>query len=176
MRASRVPPWLTALAFHNYIIIKTTPHSNRPILCNSIMDNHTELQKRKRAETLRNQLAIESIPEGESTIIVDTSRHGKPSLQEDDSEESDIDQPDNEPLEKSTLYWSNQLVISRQDDDTISLRKPSAEHQLKHPSHLSCKIYIIRRYFLLTNYKLSYQRCIYVKYFANERQISQNTI
>jgi hypothetical protein len=55
------------------------------------MDNQTKLQKRKRAETISNQLAIESIPEGESTIIVDTSIHGKPSIEEDDLKDSDVD-------------------------------------------------------------------------------------
>jgi len=55
------------------------------------MDNQAKLQKRKRAETIQNQLAIEGILEGKSTIIIDTSRYGKPSIEEDNSNDSDVD-------------------------------------------------------------------------------------
>jgi hypothetical protein len=40
------------------------------------------------------------------TLIVDDSRHGLPSITEDNPEDSDVDQPDNDPLEESTLFWS----------------------------------------------------------------------
>jgi hypothetical protein len=55
------------------------------------MDNQAKLQKRKRAETIQNQLAIKGIPEGKSTIIIDTLRYGKPFIKEDDLDDSNID-------------------------------------------------------------------------------------
>jgi len=74
-----------------------------------------------------NKGVIKDIFDPKTTIIVDTSRHRKPSLEEDNPEDSDVDQPDNEPLEESTLFWSTQLIISRQDNDFIGLGKPSVE-------------------------------------------------
>jgi hypothetical protein len=81
---------------------------------------------------------------------VDTSRYGKPSIEEDDSDDSDVEQPDNEPLEKSTLFWSTQLIISRQNDDIIGLGRPSAEHKMTNTLHLPCNVYIIN-YYLFNN-------------------------
>ena len=39
-------------------------------------------------------------------------RYGLPSIIEDDPDDSDVDQPDDEPIEKSTLFWDIQLIIS----------------------------------------------------------------
>jgi hypothetical protein len=81
------------------------------------IDNPTNVQKRKRAVT---------VPD--DTIIVDTrhltrdpdiddkfddGRYGLPADEEDDSDASDVDQPDDKPLTKSTLFWSGQLIIKR---------------------------------------------------------------
>jgi hypothetical protein len=80
---------------------------------------------------LEDQQIIAGVADDENTIIVDDSRHGLPSIIEDDSDESDVDQPNNAPLEKSTLFWSNQLVLSLGEDDQIGVGKPPPEHQLK---------------------------------------------
>jgi hypothetical protein len=107
------------------------------------MDVQANIQKRKRADTAQNQHAFECSIEGEPTIIVDTSRHGLPSNIEDDSDDSDVDQPDNEPLEKSTLFKSIQLVFNQQKGDQISLGKPSAIHPMKGKPALLRKIFVI---------------------------------
>jgi hypothetical protein len=80
----------------------------------------------------------------EDTIIVDTTsrhsstatadefddiRHRLPSNEEDDPDASDVDQADDEPLTESTLFWSRQLVISKQDDNEIGLGNPSRVYQ-----------------------------------------------
>jgi hypothetical protein len=107
------------------------------------MDSQANIQKRKRANTLEDVLIIAGAANDEETIIVDDRRHGLPSITEDDPDDSDIDQPDNEPLEKSTLFWSTQLVISLGKDDEISLGKPSTEHQMKGTPNLIHKLFII---------------------------------
>ena len=70
------------------------------------MDHQINTQKRKRAHIIQDALIIAGAADDENTIIVDTGRYGLPSIIEDDPDDSDIDQPDNEPLEKSTLFWS----------------------------------------------------------------------
>jgi hypothetical protein len=110
----------------------------------SIMDTQANIQKRKRADTAPNEHAFECSIEGEPTIIVDTSRHWLPSNIEYDSEDSDVDQPDDEPLEKSTLFESVQLVFSMQKGDEIRMGMPSAEdHSLKNTPALLRQIFII---------------------------------
>jgi hypothetical protein len=109
------------------------------------MGNQTNLSKRKRAISIPNEDVIEDGLDPEATII-DPSQHAKPSMEEDNPEDSDVDQPDDEPLEESTLFWSTQLVISRQDDDLIGLGKPSAELKMQTTPHLQCKVHIIKRY------------------------------
>jgi hypothetical protein len=107
------------------------------------MDSQTNIQKRKRVNTLEDALIIAGAANDEETIIVDDGRHGLPSITEDNPDDSDIDQPDNEPLEESTLFWSTQLVISLGKDDEISLGKPSTEHQMKGTPNLIRKLFII---------------------------------
>jgi hypothetical protein len=53
----------------------------------------------------------------------DDRRHRLPSNEEDDPNASDVDQLDKEALTDLTLFWSTQLVISKQDDDEIGLGK-----------------------------------------------------
>jgi hypothetical protein len=55
------------------------------------MDIQTNIQKRKRVNTLEDELIIAGVAEDEGTIIVDTSRHGLPSIIKDDPDDSDID-------------------------------------------------------------------------------------
>jgi hypothetical protein len=108
------------------------------------MDTKANIQKRKRADTTPNEHAFECLIKGEPTIIVDTSRHGLCSNIEDDSEDSDVDQPDDEPLEKSTLFQSVQLVFSMQKGDKIRIGIPSTkDHSLKNTPALLRKIFII---------------------------------
>jgi protein tyrosine phosphatase (PTP) superfamily phosphohydrolase (DUF442 family) len=64
------------------------------------MDHQTNVQKRKRADIIQDALIIAGAADDEETIIVDTGRHGLPSIIEDNPDDSDVDQPDNEPLEK----------------------------------------------------------------------------
>ena len=107
------------------------------------MDTQTNIQKRKRVNTLEDALIIARAAEDEETIIVDTSRYGLPSITEDDPDDSDVDQPDNELLEKSTLFWSTQLVFSQGKEDEISLGKPSTKYQMKGTLNLLRKLFII---------------------------------
>jgi hypothetical protein len=108
------------------------------------MDTKANIQKRKRADTAPNEYAFECSIDGEPTIIVDTSRHGLPSNIEDNPEDSDVDQPDDDPLEKSTLFQSVQLVFSMQKGDEMRIGVPSAEHHsLKNTPPLLRKIFII---------------------------------
>ena len=107
------------------------------------MDNQTNIQKRKRANTAQDEHTIKGVSDEETTIIVDTSHYRKPSIIEDDSDDSDVEQPDSIPIQKSTLFWSTQLVISRQKDDEIGLAKPSIEHKMKNTLALLRKIFII---------------------------------
>ena len=105
------------------------------------MDTETIIQKRKRADTIQNK--YKSDASEESTIICDTSHfHGKPSNMEDDSDDSDVDQPDMEPLTASTLFKSIQFVPSHQEDDMLGVAKPS-EDQMRFTLAHSRKIFII---------------------------------
>ena len=72
---------------------------------------------------------ILGVADAKDTIIVNDPCYSLLSIKEDDSEASNVDQPDEEPLEKSTLFWSTQLIISRQEDNKIGLEKSSAEHR-----------------------------------------------
>jgi hypothetical protein len=114
-----------------------------PFFCTSIMDSQVNVQKRKRVNTIEDALIIAGAADDEETIIVDDGRHGLPSITEDDPDDSDVDQPDDEPLEKSTLFWSTQLIISLGKDDEIGLGNPSAEHQMKGTPTLLRKLFII---------------------------------
>jgi len=68
------------------------------------MDTKANIQKRKRADTTPNEHTFECLIEGEPTIIIDTLRHRLCSNIKDDLEDSDVDQPDDKPLEKLTLF------------------------------------------------------------------------
>jgi hypothetical protein len=105
------------------------------------MDTQTSIQKRKRANTVQNEHIIDSDASNETTIICDTSHlDGKPSNIEDNSDDSDVDQPNNEPLEESTLFKSIQLIISRKKDKELGLTQPSNQIFTPGPSY---KIFII---------------------------------
>jgi hypothetical protein len=55
------------------------------------MDTQTSIQKRKRADIALNEPAFKCLIDGESTIIVDTSRlDRKPSNIEDNSDDSNV--------------------------------------------------------------------------------------
>jgi hypothetical protein len=92
--------------FYNYIIIKITIYLIKLLFCISIMDIQANIQKRKRADTAPNEYIFEYLIDGEPAIIVDTLRYGLPSNIEDNSDNSDINQPDNKLLEKSILFQS----------------------------------------------------------------------
>ena len=108
-----------------------------------IIETLTNVQKRKRVNTLEDAFIIAHAAEDNETIIVDTSRYRLPSIIEDNPEDSDIDQPDDEPLEKSTLFWSTQLVFSQGKEDEISLGKPFVEHQMKGTPNLLRRLFIM---------------------------------
>jgi hypothetical protein len=110
------------------------------------MDTGTNIQKRKRADTVPNEHAIDLAAVDGPAMIVDHSRYGLPSNIEEDPEDSDVDQPEDEPLEKSTLFQSIQLVFSMGKDDEMRIRKPTAEeeeHLLKNTPTILRKIFII---------------------------------
>ena len=56
-------------------------------------------------------------------------RYRLPSTEEDNPDDSDI--PNNELLDKSTLFWSTQRIICVDEEDKISLGKPTVEYQMK---------------------------------------------
>jgi hypothetical protein len=99
------------------------------------MDIQTNVQKRQRADTVEDCIIVDDgtgiwanpVLEDKS----DSLYHGLPSNIKDDSNDSDVDQPDKEPLEKSTLWWSDQSILELKNDDEIGLRKPPVEHQIK---------------------------------------------
>jgi hypothetical protein len=62
------------------------------------MDSQVNIQKRKRANTVQDEHAIESDASNETTIIVDSGSYGKPSNIELNPDDSDVDQPDEEDL------------------------------------------------------------------------------
>jgi hypothetical protein len=113
------------------------------------MDSQTNIPKRKRVNTIKDELIIAGAANDDDTIIVDDSRYGLPSITEDDPDDSDVDQPDDKPIEKSTLFWDIQLIISLGEDDKIRLGKPSAEHQLKSRLPLLCQLF---NYYLSNKY------------------------
>ena len=89
------------------------------------------LQKRKRADTVLNKAVLEDDSDTEEMIVVHDPRFGLPSNMEDNSDESDVDQPDSQDVTQSTLFWSTQRVISREEDGQIGLAKPATKHQDK---------------------------------------------
>jgi hypothetical protein len=52
-------------------------------------------------------------------------------IEEDNSDDSDVDQPDNESLHQSTLFWSTQRILSADQEDKLSLGIPPVGHQMK---------------------------------------------
>jgi hypothetical protein len=112
-----------------------------------IIETLTNVQKRKRAETIAEDTIIVDTTDWSSSTTIDNEfddgRHRLPFNKEDDPDASDIDQPDKEALTNSTLFWSTQFVISKQDDDEIGLGKASLEHQKTKTLALLCKISII---------------------------------
>jgi hypothetical protein len=111
------------------------------------MDILTNVQKRQRVDTVEDCIIVDDgtgiwanpVLEDKS----DSSHHGLPSNIEDDSDDSDMDQPDKEPLEESTLWWSDQSILELKGDDEIGLGKPPVEHQMKGILSLLRKTYII---------------------------------
>jgi hypothetical protein len=77
------------------------------------------------------------------TIIVDHLRYGLPFNIEDDLDDFDIDQPDNELLEKSTLFQSIQLVFSMEKGDEMRMGMPFEDHLIINTLALLCKTFII---------------------------------
>jgi hypothetical protein len=69
------------------------------------MDNQTNVQKRKRADTTEDTIAIQVPGESLENLNSDDYRYGLPPIEEDNSDDSDVDQPDNESLYQSTLFW-----------------------------------------------------------------------
>jgi hypothetical protein len=93
-----------SLLFYIYIIIKSTTQLIRLFICIIIIDNQANVQKRKRASTVQNEHAIECVSNEETTIIIDTSHYKKPSNIKDNSNDSNVEQPDSTPIQESTLF------------------------------------------------------------------------
>ena len=79
------------------------------------MDSQTNIQKRKRADATEDTIAF--LDESLENFNSDDHRYGLPSIEEDNSDDSDVDQPDNESLYKSTLFWSTQRILSADKED-----------------------------------------------------------
>lgn len=112
------------------------------------MDNPTNVQKRKRAVTVPDDTMVVDARrltrDLDAADEFDDGRHGLPADEEDDSDASDVDQPDDEPLTKSTLFWSEQLIIERQDNDELGLGKPSSVHPMQGTPTILRMIFIIK--------------------------------
>jgi hypothetical protein len=86
------------------------------------MATSISLQKRKRADSTLDSITVLTIAEEAAIQATIDERHGKPSIIEDDSDDSDIELS-NKELEDSTLYWvQRKLLIS--GNKTIILEKP----------------------------------------------------
>jgi hypothetical protein len=106
------------------------------------MDTQSNIQKRKRVLTNETPLTILGAKEAdEMIVVVDTSRYGLPSNEEDDPSDEDVDQGDNEKLEESTLFWTNQRTIQAGKDDELTLGNSSVEHQLQRLPNLPGKLF-----------------------------------
>ena len=105
------------------------------------MDN----QKRKRADSTEDFIVVQTAADiavnPNINDEVDDIRFGLPSNTADNSDDSDIDQDDNVPLEKSTLFWTNQKILSIGLDE-ITLAQPTAERIAATP-RLAGKLFII---------------------------------
>ena len=55
------------------------------------MDSQTNIPKRKRVNTIEDELIIAGAADDDDTIIVDDSRYGLPSITEDDPDDSNVD-------------------------------------------------------------------------------------
>jgi len=76
--------------FYIYIIIKTTTDLIQLFFCAFIIDTQTNVQKRKRANAVQNEYAIDLLALDGPTIIVDHLRYKLPSNIEDDLDDSNI--------------------------------------------------------------------------------------
>ena len=77
--------------FHIYIIIKTTTDPIKLFFCAFIIDTQTNIQKRKRADTVPNKHAINLLALDGPTIIVDHLCYGLPSNIKEDLDDSNVD-------------------------------------------------------------------------------------
>ena len=107
------------------------------------MDTQDNIQKRKRADTTEDTIIVE-VPADFFTNATpkdkyDNIRHGLPSNIEDNPEDSDIDQDDKDKLENSTLFWTNQRIISAR----MTLVVSSLQHQMKGVPNSLSKLFII---------------------------------
>lgn len=71
------------------------------------MDSQTNVQKRKRADSTEDTIAIQDLGESPNS------------------------QPDDESLYQSTLFWSTQRILSADQEDKLSLGIPTVGHQMK---------------------------------------------
>jgi hypothetical protein len=89
------------------------------------MATSISLQKRKRADSTLDSITVLTIAEEAAIQATLDERHGKPSIIEDDSDSSDIEQSDKLELEDSTLFWvQRKLIIG--GNETIILEKPTS--------------------------------------------------
>jgi hypothetical protein len=89
------------------------------------MATSISLQKRKRADSTLDSITVLTIAEEAAIQATLDERHGKPSIIEDDSNSSDIEQSDKLELEDSTLFWvQRKLIIG--GNETIILEKPTS--------------------------------------------------
>jgi hypothetical protein len=92
------------------------------------MDSQINIRKRKRADTALDTTLILCAAKIKESIVVDHPAFRLPAYIEDDPNNSDADQHDDKDLEESTLFWSNQRVLSVREGDEVSLEKPTVEH------------------------------------------------
>ncbi len=74
------------------------------------MATYTDTLKRKRADSTLDCITVLTVADIATNPTIDdetdNERYGLPSNIEDDSDESDIEQPIDTPLTSSTLFWS----------------------------------------------------------------------
>jgi hypothetical protein len=114
-----------------------------------LMATQMDSQKRKRADSTLDCITVLTAADiaanranPPSDDETDDERFGLPCNNELDSDDSDVDQGDEEELEESTLFWvQRKLVVGKQE--TIRLEMPTLQEREARIATLTGKISLI---------------------------------
>ena len=82
------------------------------------------IQKRKRADSTLDYIIVLTAAEAAAIRASINKRHGKPSYEDDDSDDSDLEQAIKDELKDLTLFWVQRKLIIN-SGEIISLEKPT---------------------------------------------------